>query len=65
MMLRFILALEWWWDHLGRLPMLNPQVLLVVGFLLIAGGLFASIGWLAAPVSVGVLALIYAIAVQP
>jgi hypothetical protein len=42
--------------------MINPQVLLVVGFLLIAGGLFASIGWLAAPVCVGMLALVYAIA---
>ncbi len=55
---------------LGRLDrwmvqMINPQVLLVVGFLLIAGGLFASIGWLAAPVCVGVLALIYSMAIEP
>lgn len=65
MMLRFILALEWWRDHLRNQFMINPQLLVVAGVLLIAGGLFASpVGWLAAPITVGVIALVYAIALE-
>jgi hypothetical protein len=44
--------------------MINPQLLLVVGFLMVAGGLFASIGWLAAPVCFGVLAILYAFTLE-
>lgn len=44
--------------------MINPQLLLIAGMLLIASGLFASIGWLACPVMVGLIAIIYAIAIQ-
>lgn len=43
---------------------INGQLLLVVGFALISIGLFASIGWLAAPVCVGVLAIVYSIALE-
>ena len=44
--------------------MINPQLLLVVGFLMVVGGLFASIGWLAAPVCFGVLAILYAFTLE-
>lgn len=40
---------------------MNGQLLLAVGFLLMAGGLFASIGWFAAPVCVGILLIIYSV----
>ena len=44
--------------------MTNPQLLIAVGILLIAAGLFASIGVFACPVLVGIIALVYAIAIQ-